>query len=62
MKCTNCGNDTNQIRTSHRRNIRGKLVNLMPVGAEWCNECVKAAQLPTLHAIHVERELELSKY
>ncbi len=56
MKCTKCKKETNQVRTDHKKNIKGTLVSLIPKGEQWCPECVGKNDLKSLKDMNDERQ------
>ncbi len=50
--CTNCGKQTDDLRTEHKRNINGKFINLIPIGSKLCMFCVEKLGLPNLNDLN----------
>ena len=56
MRCTKCNCESDQVRTEHKKNIDGKMVQLIPDGEQWCPKCVKESGLSSLFDINEERK------
>jgi len=60
--CTKCQLPSEQLRTEHKHNIDGHMVNMMEPGERLCPECCANLKLPNLHTINEQRKAPLHSY